>query len=188
MEPLPPLRNRRYKLSFYIGRSIRYHEARQHFFWKLHLATSMLAVLMAGSTLYQLGSSGVPEWWLVSISLGTSLLLIIDFVVRFAESSVKHKSFKSDWVKVGNQLKRLPDVEDELKSHLKNFQMIDGEISNIEATEPPGYGALDLICHNMQAMSDKQAREVVYDIPWWARWTCNFFRWENIMQISKPLE
>jgi hypothetical protein len=158
-------------LIFDLMRSVRYHDRRRAHFERLHRATNVVTILLAGIVLMELSGGGSPLWVRVLAVVG-ALLGATDLVIGFSKSADAHHNFK----------RRFSELESEANAGGSLDAVVRQRLA-IEAEEPPIFRALDLLCYNEICAAVGHHRTdtpcVFAEVPWYMRWTANWLRWPN---------
>lgn len=173
------LENRRGLLLFHINRSIRYHNSRRYFFHILNIIKSILTILFAGITLYQLGiKGGEPKSWFIGICVFTMVIVAADLVLNFSACANTHNNFKNKWIDLEAACSSAPYTEDALLG-LSSIKV------KIEHEEPAVYEAVNLMAHNIEARALDLEDSEIWVIPKPIRATRHLYPWSNIMDYVK---
>lgn len=154
-EALEDLLDRKHDLNFNIGRSIRYHKARQRFFDLLDKFSNFILIFFGSSSVYVLSqhNTDLAMWLGISVSVVSALSLVFGFSTKARD----HFDFSKQYAVLERRLIKEPLSDKLLKS-------VEGEIRAIESNEPNVLRALNDLCWNEEALaqgaSDKELKKV----------------------------
>lgn len=160
------LLDKEYELNFNLGRSIRYHKARQHFFDLLDKGTNFVSILFGSSSVFVLSqdNTNLAMW----LGLILAMISALSLVFGFATKARDHFDFSKQYAILERRLIKEPLNLDLLKS-------VADEIRAIESNEPKTLKTLNDLCWNEEAMalgiSDKELKK----IPWYRVITSQLF-------------
>jgi hypothetical protein len=164
-------------LLFDLRRAVRYHDRRRAHYERLHRATNVVTILLAGVVLMELSGGGSPLGVRILAVFG-ALLGAADLVTGFSRSADAHHNFK----------RRFSELERELSAGAQ-VAVVEQKRLAIEAEEPPVFRALDLLCHNEMCVATGHRRtdtpSVFAKVPWHVRWTANWIRWPNAGETTR---
>lgn len=144
------LLDRAHDLKFNIGRSIRYHKARQHFFDLLDKFTNFISVFFGSGSVFVLYQKNTD----LAIYLGLSLAFISSLALVFGFSTKARDHF--DFAKqYAVQERRL--IKESLSDDLLNS--VEDEIRAIESNEPNVLRTLNDLCWNDEAKAQGVPKE-----------------------------
>lgn len=144
------LLDRAHDLKFNIGRSIRYHKARQHFFDLLDKFTNFISVFFGSGSVFVLYQKNTD----LAIYLGLSLAFISSLALVFGFSTKARDHF--DFAKqYAVQERRL--IKESLSDDLLNS--VEDEIRSIESNEPNVLRTLNDLCWNDEAKAQGVPKE-----------------------------
>lgn len=158
---------------------MRYHARRLAWFETLHRFTALLTVSVAGFVFLEASGVQLPQplRWL---SLVAGVLAIFDFVVSYSQRADQHRHLRRRFCELEVEMVMADDGDD------KRWKELVAARLHIEIDEPPMYRALDLLCHNEQAIADghkpdtAEGRQYLYKLLWRQRVTAHFLHWDNI--------
>lgn len=136
-----------YALFFDVRRSLRYHDRRRAFFERIHQATGVLTVLLAGSVLFDIARPGDNPAWLLALAAIAALLSALDTVIGYAAKAGLHRDLRARFAAL-----ELSIIAGNTSGSA--WQAHHLERLRIEQDEPPIYRALDLLCHNEILQAD----------------------------------
>lgn len=144
------LLDRKYELNFNIGRSIRYHKARQRFFDLLDKFSNFISILLGSSSVYVFSqqSTDLAMWLGISVSIVSSLALVFGFSTKARD----HFDFAKQYAV---QERRL--IKESLSDDLLNS--VEDEIRSIESNEPNVLRTLNDLCWNDEAKAQGVPKE-----------------------------
>jgi hypothetical protein len=166
-----------FDLLFAVRRSIRYHGRRAAWFDDLHRVTNVMAILISGVVLVEIGGGTVPGFIAV-VAVVCAILAAFDMVLGYARQANAHRGLRDRFCELESKIISAGSA-DSLPTWLV-------ERSQIERDEPAPYRALDLLCHNETARSIGCTDPNDFtSITLWQRITCHLWRWSNIMDNQK---
>lgn len=163
----------RWNLLWATRRSQRYHARRMGFFDRWNKVTSLAGVL-GGSAVFVAMANHVPAW-LAGFGAGLIVLLSsVDLVVGTSEMARRHNDLRRRYCLLEAAIQARPDPK---PGDLGRWTE---ERLNIEADEPPVFGALDLMVENelIRATFEPEKQKLI-DVPWYKAITSHWLRWEN---------
>lgn len=151
------LLDRAHDLRFNIGRSIRYHKARQNFFDLLDKFTNFISILFGSSSVFVLSQQNT----VLAMYLGLSLAVIsaLALVFGFSTKARDHFDFAKQFTEQERRLIKGP-LSDEL------LNSVEDEIRSIESNEPNVLRTLNDLCWNDEAEAQGVPKEELIDVPW----------------------
>ena len=160
------LLDRKHDLKFNIGRSIRYHKARQNFFDLLDKFTNFISILFGSSSIFVLSQQNTD----LAMYLGLLLAVIssLALVFGFSTKARDHFDFAKQFTE---QERRL--IKEPLSDGLLNS--VEDEIRAIESNEPNVLRTLNDLCWNEEAESQGIPKEDLIKIDWYRRLFCHLF-------------
>ena len=160
------LLDRAHDLKFNIGRSIRYHKARQNFFDLLDKFTNFISILFGSSSVFVLSQQNT----VLAMYLGLSLAFIssLALVFGFSTKARDHFDFAKQFTE---QERRL--IKEPLSDGLLNS--VEDEIRAIESNEPNVLRTLNDLCWNEEAESQGIPKEDLIEVHWYRRLFCHLF-------------
>ncbi len=147
-----------------------YHEQREAFLSWWHRVT-MFVVIMSNSILAAVGHHYLGDFFgegLFLFILLPSIAAGISLVFNLAAAAQEHRFFRYRFAQLSSEFKDRKPTEEKLGYLIK-------EKTRLYAEEPPSYRALLCICTNHLDTRSGATRKI--KIPWFIRWTSNFFRW-----------
>ena len=171
---LDQLPNSAYSLLFDVRRSVRYHDKRASFFERCHRTTNMLAILLAGSVLFDIARPGNTPWWMQALALFGALLSATDLVTGFAKTGNLHRDLLRRFAELERRMIAGPAEGD-------CWTQYSAERLLIEMDEPTVYIALDTICRNelLTASGFKKGSEHYVAVSKWQHFTCQLWPWSG---------
>lgn len=165
-------------LFFHVRRSIFYHERRVGFFEFWHRLNSFLAVMLAGSFLFQYASNSPANWYTTLLGGVAATLAGFDVIVGYAKCADIHRELKRRFIDLECQM-IVGDGESNtwLGYHDKRLK--------IQIDEPVVYRALDLLCHNQTVMALNCDKSDLKNIPRFKALTANIIKWNDIASSLK---
>jgi hypothetical protein len=82
-------------ITFGVRRSVRYHDRRSCFFERLHRASTLVLILLAGTVIMDLIGSSPPMWIKVIAVIGV-VLSALDVTVGFSKHADLHRDPRGD--------------------------------------------------------------------------------------------
>lgn len=160
------LLDRKHDLKFNIGRSIRYHKARQNFFDLLDKFTNFISILFGSSSIFVLSQQNTD----LAMYLGLLLAVIssLALVFGFSTKARDHFDFAKQFTE---QERRL--IKEPLSDGLLNS--VEDEIRAIESNEPNVLRTLNDLCWNEEAESQGIPKEDLIEVHWYRRLFCHLF-------------
>lgn len=160
------LLDREYALNFNLGRSIRYHKARQHFFDLLDKFTNVISIVFGSGSVFALSQQNTDlAMWL---GLTLTVLSALALVFGFAAKARDHFDFSKQYAVQERRLIKEPLTADLLDS-------VADEIRAIESNEPKVLKALNNLCWNEEATAQGVDASELKKVPWWRFMTCQLF-------------
>ena len=163
------LLDREYALNFNLGRSIRYHKARQHFFDLLDKFTNVISIVFGSGSVFALSqqsqqSTNIAMWLGLTLTVLSALALVFGFAAKARD----HFDFSKQYAVQERRLIKEPLTEDLLDS-------VADEIRAIESNEPKVLKALNDLCWNEEATAQGVDASELKEVPWWRFMTCQLF-------------
>ena len=160
------LLDREYALNFNLGRSIRYHKARQHFFDLLDKFTNVISIVFGSGSVFALSqqNTDLAMWF----GLTPTVLSAFALVFGFAAKAMDHFDFSKQYAVQERRLIKEPLTADLLDS-------VADEIRAIESNEPKVLKALNDLCWNEEATAQGVDASELKEVPWWRIMTCQLF-------------
>lgn len=154
------LLDRKHDLKFNIGRSIRYHKARQNFFDLLDKFTNFISILFGSSSVFVLSQQNT----VLAMYLGLSLAFIssLALVFGFSTKARDHFDFAKQFTEQERRLIKGP-----LSDYLLNS--VEDEIRSIESSEPNVLRTLNDLCWNDEAEAQGVPKEELIKVDWYRR-------------------
>ena len=163
-----------YELLFDVRRSVRYHDKRAAFFERCHRCTNVMAILMAGSVVFDIARPGDTPWWLLSLALAASIFSVMDLVSGFSKIAGLHRDLQRRFSELERQMITGPMEGD-------CWTQYHAERLRIEMDEPTPYRILDTVCHNelLHAQGFPRDSKHYVAVTWWQRATCQLWPWQG---------
>lgn len=154
-----------HEITCHIRRSIRYHRARERFFYSwFHLLS--FASLLAGLSVVISLLANAPEWVTLMSGVAVAAIQMAERVFLLTAKARLHNGLARDFLWLERQIVVRGDVtEAELRS-------LREEVLSIEAWDPPVKRYLDLICHNQVARSI--GSDDIEPLTFWQRWFAQY--------------
>ena len=154
------LLDRTHDLRFNIGRSIRYHKARQNFFDLLDKFTNFISILFGSSSVFVLSQQNT----VLAMYLGLSLAVIsaLALVFGFSTKARDHFDFAKQFTEQERRLIKGP-LSDEL------LNSVEDEIRSIESNESNVLRTLNDLCWNYEAEAQGVPKEELIKVHWFRR-------------------
>ncbi|HKQ13197.1 MAG TPA: hypothetical protein VJT80_07160 [Steroidobacteraceae bacterium] len=151
---------------FAIRRSARYHDRRTTHYDRLHRATNLVTVMLAGVVLMDLLGAEIPTPVKIVAAIG-ALLGACDLVVSFSRTANLHRNLKRKFVVLERQI-----IENEM-----DVRQLQARRLEIESEEPAIFRALDVLCHIETCAA--LGKEVSVHLPWYMRVTSQWLHWSD---------
>lgn len=175
------LSDENYNLLFDIRRSIRYHERRKAFFYRIQSLVSFFAIVMAGVVIMDAVKDGVTPRWMIWVGVFAAVLSTLDLVIGFSKKADFHSKLQEKFADLEIDIITGPSSGDVWLEYQKRRLII-------EKDEPATYYAIDGLCRNELLMADRFSPEEdsahFAKINFFQKMTAQFFRWENTFFIS----
>lgn len=160
------LLDRAHDLKFNIGRSIRYHKARQHFFDLLDKFTNVISIVFGSGSVFALSqqNTNLAMWLGLTLTVLSALALVFGFAAKARD----HFDFSKQYAVQERRLIKEPLTEYLLDS-------VADEIRAIESNEPNVLRALNDLCWNDEAEAQGLPKEELIKVNWCRRLFRHFF-------------
>ena len=160
------LLDREYALNFNLGRSIRYHKARQHFFDLLDKFTNVISIVFGSGSVFALSqqNTNLAMWLGLTLTVLSALALVFGFAAKARD----HFDFSKQYAVQERRLIKEPLTEYLLDS-------VADEIRAIESNEPNVLRALNDLCWNDEAEAQGLPKEELIKVNWCRRLFRHFF-------------
>lgn len=156
---------------FDIRRSARYHDRRLTHYERLHRATNIVTVMIAGVVMMDFLGAEVPSS-LKFLSFAGALLAACDLVIGFSRNANLHRNLKRSFVLLEKQLTEETVSVKQLKSRRLD----------IESEEPAIYRALDVLCYIETCAA--LGRDAEAHVPWYMRVTSQWLHWPDAGSVA----
>lgn len=160
------LLDREHALNFNLGRSIRYHKARQNFFDLLDKFTNVISIVFGSGSVFALSqqNTNLAMWLGLTLTVLSALALVFGFAAKARD----HFDFSKQYAAQERRLIKEPLTEYLLDS-------VADEIRAIESNEPKTKKALDDLCWNEEARAQGYKKSDMITVPWYRFITCQLF-------------
>lgn len=179
------LSHEQYGLLFDVRRSVRYHDRRRAFYEQLHLFTSLLTILMAGSVFFDLAKPGQTACWLQFASAVAAFFAAMDMVIGYSKRASVHSNLRERFALLEIDMV-MGDAEENTWAGYQRERLM------IEKDEPPLYKVLDNLCRNelleAEGYKRKEHPEQFFDATCWQQTTAQLFRWSDVSVEHEEVE
>lgn len=160
------LLDREYALNFNLGRSIRYHKARQHFFDLLDKFTNVISIVFGSGSVFALSQeyTNIAMWLGLTLTVLSALALVFGFAAKARD----HFDFSKQYAVQERRLIKGPLTADLLDS-------VADEIRAIESNEPKVLKVLNDLCWNEEATAQGVDASELKKVSWCRFMTCQLF-------------
>ena len=161
---------RKYDLSFWIRKSVAYHDNRRSYYQNLDSLVKILGLVIASAVFTE--NFGNQAWakWLAGFFVVVSSASIVQ---RFGAMGNLHESLYKDFVDLQKKLVPIsPSSQPELDA-------LEEEILAVELREPPIYPALNRYCHNQICRVDRE-HDALQPLNWYHYPLKNFFPFHKL--------
>lgn len=160
------LLDREHALNFNLGRSIRYHKARQHFFDLLDKGTNFISILFGSGSVFVLSQQNteLAKWFGLILAALSSLALVFGFATKARD----HFDFSKQYAVLERRL-----IKESLTMDL--LDSVADEIRAIESNEPKVLKALNDLCWNEEAAAQGVDASELKKVSWCRFITCQLF-------------
>ncbi|MBN6079910.1 hypothetical protein HYE58_08415 [Aggregatibacter actinomycetemcomitans] len=160
------LLDREHALNFNLGRSIRYHKARQHFFDLLDKFTNVISIVFGSGSVFALSqqNTNLAMWLGLTLTVLSALALVFGFATKARD----HFDFSKQYAVLERQLIKEPLTKGLLDS-------VADEIRAIESNEPKVLKALNDLCWNEEAAAQGVVASELKKVSLCRFMTCQLF-------------
>jgi hypothetical protein len=151
---------------FAIRRSARYHDRRTTHYDRLHRATNIVMVLLAGVVMMDFLGAEIPAI-VKMVAVAGALLSAGDLVIGFSKSANLHRNLKRSFV----------FLERDVVAGSVDLVRLQSQRLEIESEEPGIFRALDALCHIETCAA--LGRKVEIYVPWYMRVSSQWVHWAN---------
>ena len=165
-------------------RSVRYHQARAHFFDTLHRWIQFLVFALASASVAHLIDSWVPDWGVTFLWAFVAVLALCSLVFNPAGKHTLHQSLYRGFTLLHGKVLANSNTDDEMLAEWTK------EIHVLYADEPPAYRALLAHCDNQVAIALDADKGFFVKLSWYHRWFRNLIPFQgsellNQNQVAK---
>jgi hypothetical protein len=171
-----------YNFLFDVRRSIRYHERRKSFFYRIQNTVSFFAVIMAGVVVMDAVKDGTPPRWIVYVGVFAAVLSALDLVIGFSKNADIHSKLREKFADLEIDIITGPPSGDVWLDYQKRRLVI-------EKDEPATFFVIDGLCRNELLIADgysplrKEDAKHFAKINLFQRMTGQFFHWGNTIHF-----
>ena len=168
---------RHWELLFDIRRSVRYHDHRRNHYLRIQEYFQFLQLVLGAAAVVQYLGTGTNEGGLPLILLvAPALVAILSAILiafRVAEMATKHSRLYERFIELEKEAGAVSDSNSDQVNRLRS------KVLEIEIDEPSVFHAVNIMCHNEVARSQRCREDSIYrirTIEWLLKDFCRFKR------------